>query len=138
MKRLSLLLCMVMLLSLLCPMGALGTEEVPAENTCEVHRAVCTNPGVCVNCGGEGEMETDHTGGEVYGQNDKTTHNLVCVGCGAPLSSEEHYASDCTSPCEKCGYDGAFKRSAHTGGDPGKSERSGRVGMEHSDPSVVW
>ena len=120
MKRLSLMLCLAMLLSLLCPMGALGTEEVPAENTCEVHRARCTNPGVCVNCGGKGEMETDHTGGEVGRVNDETTHSVVCVGCGAVLSSGNHYAYECTSPCERCGYDGAFKRSAHTGEDPGK------------------
>ena len=116
MKRLSLMLCLAMLLSLLCPMGALGTEEIPAENTCDAHQAVCTNPGVCVNCGYEGEMETSHTGGEVYGQNDKTTHNLACAGCGAPLSSEEHCAPDCTSPCEKCGETKVLNPAEHVGG----------------------
>ena len=104
MKRLSLLLCLVMILSLLCPMGALGTEEVPVENTCDAHRAVCTNPGVCVNCGYEGEMETSHTGGKVGKVNDETTHLVVCAGCGEVLDTGNHYAYECTSPCEKCGY----------------------------------
>lgn len=115
MKRLSLLLCLVMILSLLCPMGALGTEEVPVENTCDAHRAVCTNPGVCVNCGYEGEMETSHTGGKVGKVNDETTHLVVCAGCGEVLDTGNHYAYECTSPCEKCGYDGTFERSGHAG-----------------------
>ena len=80
------------------------------------HCSLCTDKTVCEGCGYEGDMETRHTGGEEYRQNNSDTHLVVCKGCGETLREENHFALECTDPCQNCGYEGPIVEAAmHVG-----------------------
>lgn len=71
----------------------------------EDHRAVCTDPDVCVDCGASVSFEADqleHWSTEWENLGD--THRLVCYDCGCVVDEGEHYAR-CTEPevCDACG-----------------------------------
>ena len=67
------------------------------------HRANCTQPDTCVDCGYVGQIE-EILHGSTHTEYDRNRHWFICDECGEKLWEDVHYAR-CNDPevCEECG-----------------------------------
>lgn len=111
MKRISVFVCMLLMLSLLCLVGVASAET---EGECQ-HYAYCTAPTVCAECGYEGEIEDIlHDTDDAVLIITPTEHQYQCPKCGEIGLSSAHFTF-CTSPnaCTICGYEGEIEEIIH-------------------------
>ncbi len=80
----------------------------------EEHSASCTNPGVCLYCGYEGEIENIVMHDNAIAEKTAAGHIWACKNCGERSENEKHFAS-CNEPgvCLLCGYEGAGMEISH-------------------------
>lgn len=111
MKRISVFVCMLLMLSLLCLVGVASAET---EEECQ-HYAYCTAPTVCAECGYEGEIEDIlHDTDDAVLVITPAEHQYRCPQCGEIGLSSAHFTF-CTSPnaCTICGYEGEIEEIIH-------------------------
>ena len=86
------------------------------ENSRAQHKASCTNPGVCMGCGYEGEMDIGHSG-DMKWEYSETDHWRVCTVCGQTVWGPDEHFAICDNPtvCVACGYTGSIESVSHSG-----------------------
>lgn len=113
MKRFPFLCCLVLLLSMLFPVGHALAEEGVATETDQCSHAWLydENGHYCSQCGSEAE-KIEHTF-ETQCM-DVSGHYDVCTVCGYTTDVSSHWES-CANPgvCKKCGYEGDIKKVRH-------------------------